>query len=83
MLQKTFHLRPFNNIDEKNITIKVHVILKEHILSLNYIVEGDLDQLLLPKFQHFSQGVELWKSTCFEYFMQLNDDQYIEFNFSR
>ena len=58
------------------------------------LVEDDTDRLLLrwrvdggsalslPAYSGSGRGDELWTKTCFEMFVQRDDSQYVEYNFS-
>ena len=60
-------------------------VLAERIedrLFLRYKLEGDLDRLLLPTFQHTRREDRLWRSTCFEIFLNGGSKAYREYNFA-
>ncbi len=52
-------------------------------LRLAYVLVGDVAQLRVPAFVGASDGVELWRHTCFEAFMRVDDaPAYHELNFA-
>lgn len=59
---------------------------QECITTLNFNLEGPVEQLILPEMQTaLRRKDELWKSTCFEAFLsydQTPNSPYFEFNFS-
>lgn len=53
------------------------------ILSLRYMVEGDLDRVVWPAPATPARTDELWMHTCFEAFVQpVGHDGYVELNLS-
>ena len=55
----------------------------EHLLSLHYRVEGDLDHLRLPPKRPAAHTSGLWQHTCFEAFVRrAGAHEYLELNFS-
>ena len=51
------------------------------ILSLRYLLAGDLDKIVLPQMGPPTRADELWRSTCFEAFIT-GGDGYEELNFA-
>jgi hypothetical protein len=52
-------------------------------LVLRYVATGRISSLYLPPHKGWTRADELWKSTCFEAFVQAPpSDTYYEFNFS-
>jgi hypothetical protein len=51
-------------------------------LLLRFRLEGDLDRLLLPGFTETRREDRLWRSTCFEIFLNHNVAAYREYNFA-
>jgi hypothetical protein len=51
------------------------------ILSLRYLLAGDLDKIVLPQAGPLRRADELWRSTCFEAFSS-DGDGYVELNFA-
>lgn len=68
----------------KDFSIKVNLEMKSKILSCDFFIEGDLDQI---EFQSQSTSNEfrreLWKETCFEIFFGMKKSTtYQEWNFN-
>jgi len=51
-------------------------------LSLRYVVEGAIGDLLLPPATEPRRADELWRHTCFEAFVRAGGDEYCELNFA-
>ena len=52
-------------------------------LQLRYELQGDVDNLLIPEVTSPKEAGELWRHTCFEAFIAVEEeDAYHEFNFS-
>jgi hypothetical protein len=67
----------------KELYIGVKALYQNGDLTLRYELVGDLDTLLIPEPQLPSEADELWKHTCFEAFIAVEEeDAYHEFNFS-
>ncbi len=50
---------------------------------LTYRVSGNLDDVLFPPFSEAARGNNLWRETCFEFFIAEEESlEYFEFNFS-
>lgn len=80
-----FSLQPFpaeNPIPELHISGTIGRQL--NILKLNYQLEGDLEQIAIASPADIpSRQDELWRETCFEFFLAIKDDPgYWEFNLS-
>jgi hypothetical protein len=53
------------------------------LLSLSYVVSGNIAELRLPPVAAAARTDELWRHTCFEAFVDATpDDGYYEFNFA-
>jgi hypothetical protein len=52
------------------------------LLSLRYVVTGDIAELRLPAAAAPERADELWRHTCFEAFVPAREGAYYEFNFS-
>ena len=53
------------------------------VLTVTYVISGDIDQLRITAEQTALTADELWQHTCFELFIGAkNDAEYYEFNFS-
>jgi hypothetical protein len=67
----------------KELYIGIKALYQNGDLALRYELNGDLDNLLIPHAQLPSEADELWKHTCFEAFIAVEEeDAYHEFNFS-
>jgi hypothetical protein len=57
---------------------------QDPLLSISYILEGDLAYVIIPTISHSpSRQDELWKTTCFEFFLGIKHSPcYWEFNLS-
>ena len=84
MTEKPFSLRAFPASRIPSIAITGKISLQKNFLSLHYALAGDLESLLLPApSTKPSRRDDLWKSTCFEFFLAIKDQpQYWEFNLS-
>jgi hypothetical protein len=56
--------------------------LEDAVLSLRYLVTGDVDEMRLPAPADPKRTDELWRHTCFEAFLPAAGGAYYEFNFS-
>jgi hypothetical protein len=66
-----------------NVSIRANASrLDRGALVLSYLVDGDVDRLLLQAAAQVERGEELWKSTCFEAFVASGDGGYCEINLS-
>jgi len=79
-----FTLVPFSSDTAQKLKITGEIIRSSNKLFLRYKVEGEINQILLPaKAPSPSRTEDLWKSTCFEFFLALPDQpEYWEFNMS-
>jgi hypothetical protein len=84
MTQATFSLIPFPDSNIPEIQISGMIERKAPVLTLHYSVTGDIERILLPHVcSRPGRKDDLWKATCFEFFLALpNDPQYWEFNLS-
>src|SRR5258705_2041625 len=51
-------------------------------LALTYRVDGDVTHLVIPTPQVSGPADDLWKHTCFEAFVAVDETAYYEFNFA-
>lgn len=51
-------------------------------LHLDYVVDGDIAALCVPAPAMPERCDDLWRTTCFELFVALDDGGYAEFNFA-
>jgi hypothetical protein len=84
MSERSFSLTPFEAPPMPAVTITGRISLQDHLLSLHYSLEGKIDAVLLPPAaRQASRRDELWRSTCFEFFLAIkNQAGYWEFNMS-
>ncbi len=84
MSQQAFRLIPFPTSGIPAIAITGNVSFQNNVLALYYSVEGNIENILLPSpSAHPSRRDELWKTTCFEFFLAIKDrPEYWEFNIS-
>ena len=81
---QTFRLIPYQASDLPKIDITGQIERMEKRLSIRYVVTGEIDSILLPTPADFpSRKHDLWRATCFEFFLAIQDQpQYWEFNMS-
>jgi len=81
---QTFKLIPFPADNLPNISISGELIRAGSNFFLHYKVKGEINQILLSaKSAFLSRTDDLWKSTCFEFFVAIpNQPEYWEFNIS-
>jgi len=79
-----FELIPFPSDKTSDITITGTIKRIDNQLSIQYEVDGNIDQIVFPALSaHPSRKDDLWKATCFEFFIAITDQsQYWEFNMS-
>ena len=84
MIEQTFTLIPFPGVDIPAISLTGILSLDHHVLNLHYALTGDLESVLLPSDSLSARRKdELWKGTCFEFFLAIkNEPGYWEFNMS-
>lgn len=84
MAEQSFSLIPFLDGNIPDIIITGHIARHENQLTIRYLVSGDTGQVLLPApSAQPTRKDELWKATCFEFFVaRIGDPQYWEFNLS-
>jgi len=84
MNEQSFSLIPFPAPNLPDIAITGNVSRRNNLLALHYSLAGDIDGILLPSTsEHPSRKDDLWKATCFEFFLALRDQpEYWEFNMS-
>ena len=84
MIEQAFKLVPFPAAHTPAIRITGTVFLENQVLVLQYSLSGDIESVLLPPPSRLpSRKDELWKATCFEFFLAIKDQPgYWEFNMS-
>jgi hypothetical protein len=84
MTEHSFSLIPFPASNRPSISITGKISLQNNIVALHYSLEGKTEDILFPSISpHPARRDELWKSTCFEFFLAIKDQpEYWEFNLS-
>ena len=84
MTDQTFSLIPFPDTKIPEIQITGKVSRNANLLTVLYFLTGNTSNVLLPEaYTQPQRKDDLWKTTCFEFFMALpNHAQYWEFNMS-
>lgn len=84
MTQQSFSLHPLPAPDLPNISIMGKISLHKNVVDLHYLLAGEIENVLLPSTSvNPGRKDELWKATCFEFFLAIkNRPQYWEFNIS-
>jgi hypothetical protein len=84
MTEQSFSLIPFPAHNIPNIAITGEISLQNNLLALHFSMSGKVEDIFLPPPSPIpSRKDELWKSTCFEFFMAIKDQpEYWEFNMS-
>ena len=80
---QTFKLVPFPEPQVPAIDITGRIARQGNLLSIHYSVQGDFENILLPAPSTSTRKHDLWKATCFEFFLAIKDQPgYWEFNLS-
>jgi len=84
MTEQSFSLVPFPDLHLPNIQITGRISRRTKLLNIYYSISGRIENILFPEVSRFPKRTgELWKTTCFEFFISQPDDpQYWEFNLS-
>ena len=84
MTEQAFSLVPFPTSDLPATAITGKVSFQNNVLVLDYLLSGDITNILLPPVSHHpGRREELWKATCFEFFLAIKAQLgYWEFNMS-
>lgn len=84
MTTQSFLLLPFPGTNIPEISITGAISRHKNRIALHYSVAGKVENILIPPpALRPGRQDELWKSTCFEFFLALtNQPQYWEFNMS-
>ena len=84
MIERLFTLSPFPAPNLPAILLTGTVLLQQTHLALHYSLTGDTEEIMMPPASlHPSRKDELWKATCFEFFLAVKDQPgYWEFNMS-
>ena len=80
----TFKLIPFSAKEIPAINITGEITRSDNHLSIRYLASGEIDQIAFPlPTASPSRKNDLWKTTCFEFFISVKDKpKYWEFNLS-
>jgi len=81
---QTFELIPYPTDNIPKISITGELTRYNNLFFIHYDVDGEIEQILLPaKSSPPSRADDLWKATCFEFFIAVpNQPEYWEFNMS-
>ncbi|MHC5610670.1 MAG: DOMON-like domain-containing protein [Nostoc sp.] len=85
MNEQTFSLQPFSLTKSlPNLKIAGNIARNGKKLVIRYMLEGDFKEIAIaPPSNTGSRKHELWKDTCFEFFVGIKDSlRYWEFNLS-
>ena len=84
MTELPFLLIPFLDASVPDITIKGKILRQNNLLAIHYALTGKIEDIFLPTPSVIpTRKEELWKTTCFEFFLAVKDfTQYWEFNLS-
>jgi hypothetical protein len=84
MSTQSFALIPFPAASIPVITLTGEISLQEYELRLDYVLAGNVNDIYFPPITvNPGRKDELWKTTCFEFFLALKDQaRYWEFNLS-
>ena len=84
MIEQSFSLIPFPAQKIPTISLTGKLSFHHHFLTLHYLLTGSREEVLLPPASlRPKRKAELWKATCFEFFLAIKDLQgYWEFNMS-
>jgi len=84
MSRRSFSLIPFPASNIPAISVTGEISVQKNILHLSYSFTGNIEDVFLPPASVTpSRKDDLWKTTCFEFFLAIKDQpQYWEFNMS-
>ncbi|BCL37994.1 DOMON-like domain-containing protein [Nostoc sp. MS1] len=83
MSQQTFSLQPFPSAEIPPVQITGTISRDHNQLTINYQLVGNLQAIVIAAADTPKRQDELWKDTCFEFFLGINNSQrYWEFNLS-
>ena len=82
MSDRFLELQPFPNTSLPDIKINTAVSRQNTKLKLSYLLQGNLQQIILPATNNkVMRKDNLWQTTCFEFFLAVfHSRQYWEFN---
>jgi hypothetical protein len=80
---QTFRLIPYPTGELPEIQITGEIDRMEDRLSIRYAIHGEVNDILLPASAIPARKDDLWKATCFEFFLAIPGlPEYWEFNMS-
>ncbi len=84
MTGQSFSLIPFPAQSIPELKITGNISRQSNLLAVHYSLSGNIENILLPvPTARPDRKDELWKATCFEFFLAIkNQPQYWEFNMS-
>ena len=84
MTGQPFSLIPFPGTNVPDITITGKILRQNNVLTIHYALHGKIEDIFLTTPSVIpTRKEELWKTTCFEFFLAVKDLlQYWEFNLS-
>jgi hypothetical protein len=84
MTEQSFSLVPFSAPNIPSISITGKISLHNNIITLHYLLMGKIEEIFVPMHSmNPSRKDELWKGTCFEFFLAIKGQpEYWEFNMS-
>ncbi|WP_341525844.1 DOMON-like domain-containing protein [Nostoc sp. UHCC 0302] len=85
MNEQTFSLEVFPSTKSlPNLKIASNIFRNANQLTISYTLAGDIQEVIIaPPADTSTRKHELWKDTCFEFFLGIkNSQQYWEFNLS-
>ncbi|HVF24956.1 MAG TPA: DOMON-like domain-containing protein [Anaerolineales bacterium] len=84
MTWQSFSLIPFSDQDTLDLEINGQVSRRSNTFYIQYVLVGNLETVVLPAWRVApSRRDQLWKTTCFEFFIAIkHKPQYWEFNIS-
>jgi hypothetical protein len=84
MTGQSFLLLPFPDPDIPDIVITGKVLRQNSLFNIQYALTGEIKDICLPSLSvHPTRKDDLWKATCFEFFLAIKDSpQYWECNLS-
>ena len=84
MIEAVFSLIPFPDQNLPAIQINGKIKRRKNLITMHHSLTGNIDQVLLPPLSSPAKRKDdLWKATCFEFFLAVpNNAEYWEFNIS-
>jgi hypothetical protein len=73
-------LRPFAEC--RGLSLAAEIKKVGEILEFRYVLAGNIGDVVVPPHSLPARTDELWKSTCFEAFIETGDASYVELNFA-